>query len=75
MIPAIKPNTKYTGGDRLCPDVSGVLADCADVLGVLADCADVLGVSLLAIGVMLGSGLLALADCTGQFVAAEDEDD
>ena len=44
MIPVIKPNKKYSGGDKPFP------------------------------GVMLGSGILALADCTGQPVAAEDDE-
>jgi hypothetical protein len=58
MIPEIKPNTKYTGGDRICPDVVGVLE--------VMLCPD-------RPGVMLGSGV-PLAGCTGQPVATEDDE-
>ena len=80
IIPAIRPTIRYTSGGRLCPDVLGPLEiwQCpADVLRVLAIEVTRLYPEADGLGVMLGSGLLALADCTGpgQSVAAEDEDD
>jgi hypothetical protein len=58
-IPVIKPNTKYTIGGRVCPDVLGVLE--------VMLCPN-------RPGVMLGSGVSALAGSTGQPVAAEDDE-
>ena len=79
IIPAIRPTTRYTSGGRLCPDVLGPLEiwQCpADVLRVLAIEVTRLYPEADELGVMLGSGVLALiADCTGQSVAAEDDDD
>ena len=78
IIPAIRPTTRYTSGGRVCPDALGPLEiwPCpADVLRVLAIEVTRLYPEADELGVMLGSGLLALADCTGQSVAAEDEDD
>ena len=56
MIPAIKPNKKYTGGVRLCPDILGD-RQCPGVLQL---------------GVRLCSDVWALVDCTGQLIAVVD---
>ena len=78
IIPVIRPTTRYTSGGRLCPDVLGPLELwlCPDVLRALAIEVTRLYPEADELGIMLGSGLLALiADCTGQSVAAEEDDD
>ena len=78
IIPVIRPTTRYTSGGRLCPDVLGALEIwlCTDVLRVPAIEVTRLYPEADGLGDMLGSGVLAIADCnTGQPVAAEDDDD